>query len=83
VTLRDSSTTHWLVHISAKYLYPEHLGKSFDLDLFPLDETYQTVSSEAHAETKTRSLTARNFVLLDGREEPIRRVLDYSEDGGH
>jgi hypothetical protein len=72
--LRASSTTHWSTSVNAKYLYPEHLSKSLYLVLCPLDKTYQTVSWEAHAETKTRPLTARNFVLLEGREEPIRRV---------
>lgn len=52
-----------LIHIRTKYLYPEHLRKSFYLALCPFDET------------------TRSFVLLEGREEPVCRVLNHREDG--
>lgn len=57
-----------LVHICAKYLYPKHLRKSFDLALCPFGETYETVRP-CRGPKWSYSLLATSFSLKVARNQ--------------
>ena len=64
----ESLVDNALVYICAKYLYPEHLRKSFDLALCPFGETYQTVRPRRGPKW-SHSLLATSFSLNVARNQ--------------